>query len=131
MIKLKKMQNIKNSSISLIHLISKTFAYKPLIKFLGPRHLLQSQPLPNNSNSRLTLYFKNFFSHKSSFHNLKEANIQKNERKLKDLSDYKHEFSMSQRQPIELEEVEAINSGGIMCQWRNIKKIKIVKEQED
>jgi len=30
-----------------------------------------------------------------------------------------------------MEEIEAINSGGKMCQWRNIKKIKIVKEEED
>lgn len=48
-----------------------------------------------------------------------------------DVSDYKHEYSSFQRKPIEIEEVDAINNGGKFFQWRGIKKIKIVKEEED
>lgn len=59
-----------------------------------------------------------------------EDDMQK-ERKLKDISDYKHEFSSIQRLPIELDEIETINSGGKVFQWRNIKKIKIVRIEED
>lgn len=53
------------------------------------------------------------------------------ERKLQDVSDYKHEFSTVQRLPIELDEIETINSGGKLFQWRNVKKIKIEKIEED
>ena len=48
-----------------------------------------------------------------------------------DVSDYKHESSSFQRKPIEMEEVDAINNGGNFFKWRGIKKIKIVKEEED
>ena len=55
----------------------------------------------------------------------------KSERKLKDISDYKHEFSTVQRKPLDLEEMETINSGGKLFKWRGVKKIKIVKQEED
>ena len=48
-----------------------------------------------------------------------------------DPSEYKHEFSSQHRKPIEMEEMDAINNGGKFFQWRGVKKIKIVKPEED
>lgn len=84
-------------------------------------------PSPKPPHSQFQFFFKNFLF---LFYK-KTENAVKPERKLMDVSDYKHEYSSFQRKPIEMEEVDAINNGGKFFQWRGIKKIKIVKEEED
>ena len=50
---------------------------------------------------------------------------------LNDLSSFKHTPSSFQRKKFSVEEIETINSGGQTVTWKKIKKIKIVKEEDE